>query len=66
MTGSTTFDYLVDATGRAGILSAGYFKNRHVNASLRNRAVWSYWDGVAAYGEGTPREGAPYFEALTG
>jgi flavine halogenase len=28
VTGTTTFDYLVDASGRAGILSTGYLKNR--------------------------------------
>ena len=64
--GTTTFDYLVDASGRTGILSTGHLKNRHFNESLRNIAVWGYWKGVATPAAGTPREGAPWFEALTG
>ncbi|TFK75466.1 FAD/NAD(P)-binding domain-containing protein [Pluteus cervinus] len=65
ITGSTSFTYLVDASGRAGVLSTRYFKNRHFNASLKNIAVWGYWTAVGTYGEGTTRQGAPYFEALT-
>ncbi|KAF8973166.1 hypothetical protein BDZ97DRAFT_1900957 [Flammula alnicola] len=60
-----SFDYLIDATGRAGILSTRYFKNRHFNASLKNIAVWGYWRNVGEYGTGTPRHGSPWFEALT-
>ncbi|CAA7261651.1 unnamed protein product [Cyclocybe aegerita] len=63
--GETSFDYLVDATGRAGILSTRYFKNRHFNASLKNVAVWGYWRNVGEYGIGSPRQGSPWFEALT-
>ena len=61
-----SFDFLVDATGRAGLMSDRYMKNRHYNESLRNIALWGYWTGVEAYGLGTEREGAPWFEALTG
>lgn len=64
--GVTTFDYLIDATGRSGILSTRYFKDRHYNASLKNIAIWGYWRNVGVYGNGTPRHGAPWFEALTG
>ncbi|PPQ62915.1 hypothetical protein CVT24_006155 [Panaeolus cyanescens] len=63
--GQTSFDYVVDATGRAGILSTRYLKNRHFNASLKNIAVWGYWRHVGEYGKGTKRFGAPWFEALT-
>lgn len=66
VTGTTTFTHLIDATGRAGILSTRYLKNRYFNASLRNIAVWGYWTDVSTYGMGTPRQGAPYFEALLG
>lgn len=66
VTGTTTFDYLVDASGRAGIISTGHLKNRHFNESLRNIAVWGYWKDVTTYAAGTPREGAPWFEGLTG
>lgn len=64
--GTTTFTYLIDATGRAGIMSTKYLKNRHFNVSLKNVAVWGYWNDVRCYGVGTSREGAPWFEALTG
>ncbi|KAG6898580.1 hypothetical protein C0993_005872, partial [Termitomyces sp. T159_Od127] len=65
VTGTTTFTHLIDATGRAGLLSTKYLKNRHYNASLRNVAVWAYWKDTALYGAGTSRQGAPWFEALT-
>lgn len=64
--GVTKFTHMIDATGRAGILSTRYFKNRHFNASLKNIAVWGYWRGVRQYGAGTPRHGSPWFETLTG
>ncbi|KAF9524017.1 FAD binding domain-containing protein [Crepidotus variabilis] len=63
--GETSFDYLIDATGRTGVLSTRYFKNRHFNASLKNVAFWGYWRNVGRYGVGSQREGAPWFEALT-
>jgi flavin-dependent dehydrogenase len=66
ISGTTTFDYLVDATGRAGIMSTKYNKDRHFNESLKNIAVWGYWMNVGTYGVGTPRQGAPWFEALSG
>lgn len=66
VTGTTTFDYLVDASGRTGIISTGHLKNRHFNESLKNIAVWGYWKDCGLYGVGTRREGAPWFEALTG
>lgn len=66
ITGTTTFDYLIDATGRAGIMSTQYLKNRYFNVSLKNVAFWGYWVDVGSYGVGTSRHGAPWFEALTG
>ncbi|KAJ6615415.1 hypothetical protein B0H10DRAFT_2220437 [Mycena sp. CBHHK59/15] len=64
-TGSITFDYLVDASGRAGIMSTKYLKNRHMNETLKNIACWGYWTGANMYAPGTDRENAPWFEALT-
>ncbi|KAI5831782.1 FAD/NAD(P)-binding domain-containing protein [Schizophyllum commune Tattone D] len=64
-TGRTSFNYLVDASGRAGVMSTKYMKNRHFNESLKNIAIWGYWRGAGTYGVGTSREGAPWFEALT-
>ncbi|KAJ7076866.1 FAD binding domain-containing protein [Mycena belliarum] len=65
VTGTTSFTHLIDATGRAGLMSTMYLKNRHFNSSLKNVAVWGYWTNVSTYGLGTPRAGAPWFEALT-
>ncbi|EIN06705.1 FAD/NAD(P)-binding domain-containing protein [Punctularia strigosozonata HHB-11173 SS5] len=66
-TGTISFDYLIDASGRAGILSTKYLKNRKFNESLKNIAIWGYWQSTGGYmkGTGLDREGAPYFEALT-
>ncbi|KAF8891735.1 hypothetical protein BD779DRAFT_1610472 [Infundibulicybe gibba] len=65
VTGTTSFSYVIDATGRNGIMSTKYLKNRHFNTSLKNVAVWGYWTDVGIYGVGTKRQGAPWFEALT-
>ncbi|KAI1211406.1 FAD/NAD(P)-binding domain-containing protein [Annulohypoxylon truncatum] len=63
--GTIFFDYLVDASGRQGILSTKYLKNRKFNQGLKNVANWGYWTGGGVYGVGTYKEGSPYFEALT-
>lgn len=62
--GSISFDYLVDASGRSGLMSTKYLKNRRMNTSLKKIATWGYWTGGKAYHPGTPKEGAPWFEAL--
>lgn len=64
--GTTSFKYLIDTSGRAGLMSTKYLNNRHFNQALKNIAIWGYWENVGSYGVGTPREGAPYFEALLG
>lgn len=67
VSGTIKFDYLVDASGRAGVMSTKYLKeNRRINQSLKNVAVWGYWKGGAKYAPGTKRENAPWFESLTG
>ncbi|KAF8888751.1 hypothetical protein BD779DRAFT_1611209 [Infundibulicybe gibba] len=65
LSGTIAFDYLVDATGREGIMAQKYLKHRKMNTSLRNIACWGYWKGTGMYGAGTRRENAPWFEALT-
>lgn len=65
-TGEISFQYLVDASGRAGLMSAKYLKNRIYNKSLKNMAWWGYWKGTSPYSPNTPRENAPFFEALRG
>ncbi len=64
--GTIEFEYIVDASGRAGIVSTKYLKNRRYNQGLKNVASWGYWKGASQYGVGTPKEGQPYFEALEG
>ncbi|KAG7444588.1 putative halogenase [Guyanagaster necrorhizus] len=63
--GEVSFRWLVDASGRNGLMSTRYLKNRTFNESLRNVAVWGYWTGAECYAPGTTRENAPWFEALT-
>ncbi|KAK8134770.1 tryptophan halogenase domain-containing protein [Apiospora sp. TS-2023a] len=63
-TGTIDIEYLVDASGRAGLVSTKYLKNRHFNQGLKNVASWGYWKGGGVHGVGTHKEGAPYFEAL--
>ncbi|KAI1456962.1 FAD/NAD(P)-binding domain-containing protein [Annulohypoxylon moriforme] len=63
--GTISFDYLVDASGRQGTLSTKYLKNRKFNQGLKNVANWGYWTGGGVYGVGTYKEGSPYFESLT-
>ncbi|KAJ7138574.1 putative halogenase [Mycena filopes] len=63
-TGEIQFNWLVDASGKNGIMCTKYLKNRHFNNSLKNIAFWGYWKGAGTYMPGTSRENAPYFEAL--
>lgn len=64
---SISFDYLIDATGRAGLMSLKYLKNRRINENLKNIALWGYWTDVDRYARnGDERLVAPWFEALTG
>ncbi|KAF8067711.1 hypothetical protein FPV67DRAFT_1764766 [Lyophyllum atratum] len=63
-TGSTAFRYLVDASGRRGMLATKYLKDRQFTDSLKNVAHWGYWTGTGIYRPNTTRQGAPFFEAL--
>lgn len=64
--GVIKFDYIVDASGRVGLLNTKYLKNRNYNKALKNVANWGYFTGAGRYGVGTSRENAPFFEALRG
>jgi flavin-dependent dehydrogenase len=64
--GRINFDYLVDASGRAGILHTRYLRNRTYSKGLKNLAYWGYWTGTSSYGLGTERACSPFFEALKG
>ncbi|KAF8532575.1 hypothetical protein JB92DRAFT_3103670 [Gautieria morchelliformis] len=63
-TGAIGFDFLVDASGRNGIISQRYLQNRKFNKSVNNVAVWGYWKGCKRYSPGTTRENAIWIEAL--
>ncbi|KAI9373899.1 hypothetical protein BJX61DRAFT_551886 [Aspergillus egyptiacus] len=63
--GTIRFKYLVDATGRAGLMSTKYLKNRNMNDSLKDGATWGYWEG-AEYPDGMKGKGDPISEAIGG
>lgn len=42
-TGEISFDYLIDASGRAGLIATHYLKNRHYHQVFQNVAIWGYW-----------------------
>ncbi|KAF2667281.1 non-heme halogenase [Microthyrium microscopicum] len=62
--GMLKFEYLIDASGRAGLISTKYLKNRHYNQGLKSVANWGYWKNAGTWGIDTHQEGAPFFEAL--
>ncbi|MCM6774567.1 tryptophan 7-halogenase [Nocardia sp. CDC159] len=39
------FDTVIDASGRAGVLSAQHFRDRKQHEIFRNVAIWGYWQG---------------------
>ncbi|MDI6696619.1 MAG: NAD(P)/FAD-dependent oxidoreductase [Anaerolineales bacterium] len=41
--GEISFKYLIDASGRNGIMSNHYLRNRHFHNVFQNIAVWGYW-----------------------
>ena len=43
---TSTFDFLVDASGRAGVLSRQHFDMRRRHELFQNTAVWAYWEGA--------------------
>src|SRR5579863_7600653 len=45
-TGEISFEYLVDASGRAGVMAMHYLKNRHYHNAFQNVAIWGYWTGT--------------------
>lgn len=64
--GVIKFDDIIDASGRVGMVTTKYLKNRKYNQSLKNLAMWGYFKNTGSYGVGTRKEGQPYFEALEG
>src|ERR1700730_1172555 len=62
-----SFDYMVDATGQAGLLSARYFRNRQEEVAFANVAMGGYFRGARAYRDrhGVQHPGAFSMEALS-
>lgn len=44
--GTISFDILVDASGRGGVLATRHLKSRRFHEVFRNVACWSYWRGA--------------------
>ncbi len=40
------FDFLVDASGRSGMLATHYLRTRRYHETFRNIALWNYWSGA--------------------
>jgi flavin-dependent dehydrogenase len=45
--GRIEFDYLVDTSGRAGIMANRYLKSRRFLQAFQNVAIWGYWKDAA-------------------
>jgi flavin-dependent dehydrogenase len=50
------FRYLIDATGRSGLLSVRHLGTRQPEPTLRNIAIWGYWRDAAVLPD-TPKGG---------
>lgn len=64
--GVIKFDDIIDASGRVGVVTTKYLKNRKYNQALKHVAIWGYFINTEIYSAGTDREGQPLFEALGG
>jgi flavin-dependent dehydrogenase len=53
--GELTFDYLIDASGRKGLMATRYLRNRRFHQVFQNIALWGYWKGANRLATG--REG---------
>lgn len=41
--GEISFDFLIDASGRAGVMSTRYLQNRQYHYEFQNIGIWGYW-----------------------
>lgn len=46
VTGEIAFDYLIDASGRNGLMASRYLRNRKYHRVFQNVALWGYWTGA--------------------
>ncbi|YCK36445.1 NAD(P)/FAD-dependent oxidoreductase [Actinomadura sp. ATCC 39365] len=63
--GLERFDHVVDASGRAGVLSAQHFRDRRPHDVFRNVAIWGYYQGGDLL-PGTPGGGINVISAPEG
>jgi flavin-dependent dehydrogenase len=61
-TGELSFDFLIDATGRSGLMATRYLKNREYHTVFQNVAIWGYWKNAKRLGDG--REGAIFVDSI--
>ncbi|KXN81056.1 Tryptophan 2-halogenase [Leucoagaricus sp. SymC.cos] len=61
--GTIAFDWVVDASGRNGIISRALGLRKY-NQSLKNIAYWGYWTGTQEYRHPACEIQLPFFEAL--
>lgn len=50
--GRIEFGHLIDASGRAGVMSRGHLGNRRHHEVFRNVAAWAYWKGARPLSQG--------------
>ena len=50
--GTLSFDYVVDCSGRRGLISTDHLKNRQFHNTFKNVSMWSYWEGCDLSGHG--------------
>lgn len=50
--GVVTFDYVVDASGRAGLLATKHHDSRRHHEVFKNVALWGYWKNTKPFGHG--------------
>lgn len=41
--GELSFDYLIDASGRSGLMATRYLQNRQYHKEFQNLGIWGYW-----------------------
>ncbi|WP_438388837.1 NAD(P)/FAD-dependent oxidoreductase [Actinopolyspora saharensis] len=62
---TTEFDFVVDASGRTGLIPARHLKNRRPNETFKNVAIWGYWQGGSLL-PGSPKGGINVISAPDG
>jgi 2-polyprenyl-6-methoxyphenol hydroxylase-like FAD-dependent oxidoreductase len=52
--GSVRFKYLIDCSGRSGVMASQHLQSRRYHDVFKNVALWSYWKGAKIDGYGQP------------